>query len=254
MKTLGIMDRHTKEVSAQSYIATNEFYNYFYSYIVTNGPSPQFKKVGSLQPVPGANASKCPAGRILRENGKKLYPGVHSGISIFMVGVFDSESLLSGYINLNEAVFAPFSGEKPLFLEDRSKGDNTIPLGAPVYTQGHVYAGSDIVSVNGQVRSNNVTALEADSSGNILLDISLGQVFTLTVTGNMNLMTINEAPGGKVYLKITGSGAGLLSFGTNIIGLGPLTTANTKIYMVSFVSDGFNLCEVSRTPAYSDVV
>lgn len=248
------MDRRLKEVNSKSYIATSGFPTAIKKYTVTTGPSPQFVKTGTLSHVDGATFITCPAGRILRENGKKLYPGVNPGVDIFYVGVFDSVSLLSGYIDPNSRYFAPFSGEKPLYIPD-TYVHNLPALGSPTFTAGVVYASDEIVSINGQVRSNTVTTLVEDTPGVVNIDITRGQVFILNMTGPVTLYsTVAIDAGSTVYLKVISSGTGPLTFGTDIIGLGPLTTVSGKIYMLSFICDGQYLCEVSRTPAYVDVV
>lgn len=139
------MDRRLKEVSAKSYISTEGYNGNFFSYVVTTGPSPQFKKTGALVPVSAANSVNCPAGNILRENGKKLFPDAYDGVRTYMVGVFDILNNLSGYINPNDPVFAPFNGDRPNYLKD-SVNSVTKNLGAPVLTQGHVMCSGDIIT------------------------------------------------------------------------------------------------------------
>jgi len=260
------MDRRLKEVGSQSYISTDIFNNNFYSYVITTGPSPNFIKTAALVPVSTGTSVNCPAGHILRENGKKLYPpefpgaaGAYPGVTTYMVGVYDTVSGLKGYINPNDPMFAPFNGERPNYQPDSlyTTDGVTKNLGSSVLTLGHITSSGDVTSpgqvvASGQLRSSTITSLTPDTSGNLVLDISQGQVFRLTVAGTVNMTTINEAVGAVVYLKVLGSGAGSLVFGANILGLGPLTTVNTKIYMLMFVSDGTNLCEVSRTAAYTD--
>jgi hypothetical protein len=254
------MDRRTKEVGALSYISTDEFNNNFFTYTVTNGPPPNFVKTGALTPVQGATSLTCPAGNILRENGKKLYPGAHNGVRTYMIGVFDMLSGLKGYINPNDPMFAPYNSDRPLYqLDSVYTGNNTTKnLGPSVLTQGpvmvsYINSASEVISA-GQVRSSTVTTLDVDSSGNTVVDVSLGQVFTLAVNSPVSLTAINDAPGAHVYLKVTGGGSGgTLTFGSNVFGTGALSVAANQIYMVHFVSDADgNLCEVSRTAAYSD--
>jgi hypothetical protein len=66
----------------------------------------------------------------------------------------------------------------------------------------------DVVAV-GQIRSNTVTVLTIAGVGatpkTVLLDVSLGQVFTLIATNNFTLNATNLSPGAVVFLKITGS-------------------------------------------------
>lgn len=248
------MSRSFKEVSAKSYIATNNFRNSFYSYTVTTGPSPQFIKTGRLQRVRGTTNENCPAGRILRENGKKLYPDVHVGVPVFMVGVFDSETLLSGYINPNGQQFAPFSGEKPIFMPDTLQSDNSTTLGAPVFTQGHVFAANQIVSVSGQVRSDNVSRQDMGSgtaSQPVLLDASTGQTFIHVARANGFLDAVNPENGATLRLIMNNqdlNGPFTITFGPAILkSQGPLVIPVSNIATVTFVSDGIMFYETSRT-------
>jgi hypothetical protein len=131
------MSRNVKELSAKSYISTEAFDDNFFKYVVTTGPPPQFKKTGALVAVDGATPVNCPAGHVLRENGKKLYPDAYPGVKTYMVGVFDIISTLSGFINPNDPVFAPFNGDRPNYLKD-SVNEQSKNLGPPVFTQGSV--------------------------------------------------------------------------------------------------------------------
>jgi hypothetical protein len=63
------MDRRVKEQGTLSYISTDSFNNNFFNYVITSS-APTFIKVGSLVAVTGATSVNCPAGNVLRENGK----------------------------------------------------------------------------------------------------------------------------------------------------------------------------------------
>jgi hypothetical protein len=116
------MDRRLKEVGALSYISTDAFDDNFWTYTVTNGPAPQFERRGTLVVVAGATPTNCPAGTVLRENGKKLYPGVHVGVKTYMVGVYcyhdKSKEKFTGFINPNDPMFAPYNSDRPHFQPD----------------------------------------------------------------------------------------------------------------------------------------
>ena len=126
--------------------------------------------------------------------------------------------------------------------------------GPSLFTGGSVTAG-------GQIRSSTVTTLTAISVStgsatiNRLIDPSLGQVFTLsvTVTGGTNGLTISSAAtplaGSVVYLIVTTSGthttAMSLTAGTNVkLNATALGTAASKTFGFTFVSDGTNLVQV----------
>jgi hypothetical protein len=97
----------------------------------------------------------CPPGRILYENGKKIVPPqspfppiviagldpVPYPLNSYMVGVFDPQSGLSGYIDPNSVNFAINSTDKPVFLNDNGgvgPATNIRNLGNPVLTHGPV--------------------------------------------------------------------------------------------------------------------
>ena len=243
------MSRNLKEVSAKSYISADTYNSNFFSYVVSTGPSPQFKKTGALVPVPGTTNNNCPPGRILRENGKKLFPDAYPGVTDYMVGVFDILNNLSGFIDPNDPVFAPFNGDRPNYLKD-SVNSQAKNLGAPVLTQGSLTCSGDIVS-SGQVRSQDVTTLvTVDGTPNTaVLDVCLGQVFKLTTTKAVTINPSNILPGSHVYLIVTGGGAHGVTFGTGIQSSGTLTVTNGGVFTLHFICDSTSLFELGRTPA-----
>ena len=72
--------------SKRSYITTAAFNSVIYQYTAQLGPT--FKNEGRLTAITTSpsgttlTATNCPAGRILREVGAKLYPGVHPGLAV----------------------------------------------------------------------------------------------------------------------------------------------------------------------------
>lgn len=172
------MSRNLKEVSARSYISTEPYNGNFFSYSVKTGPSPQFKKTGTLVTVTGATSVNCPLGRVLRENGKKLFPDAYPGVTTYMVGVFDIINNLSGYINPNDPVFAPFNGDRPNYLKD-SVNSQAKNLGSPVLTQGNVLCSGDVITGGSLI-------LNSDSTG--VADLSTGSVI-----GSFRKLTVNAA-------------------------------------------------------------
>jgi len=106
----------------------------------------------------GADCSTCPIGRILRENGKKLYPGASVGVNQYLVGVFDSISLLSGFIDPNAKVFKIFNSDKPVFINDyvESSDDESVgtqeDLGEPVLTYGNIISSEGFVGIHSTIQ------------------------------------------------------------------------------------------------------
>lgn len=209
-----------------SYISTAAFNNYFYSYSTSLNAS--LETIGSLDPVSGATSGNCPKGRVLRETGRKLYPGANPGITTYMVGVYDAQSLLSGFIDPNAKVFQIYNTDKPnFFLEGVEPTEDTRDLGPSVYTRGDILAEGAIdisgaAYIHGGARVDNgltVYGGETVATGNLV--VTLGDVgatvgtitagkqirsTTLTNLGTVNTdQVINCALGQVFKMTITGS-------------------------------------------------
>lgn len=104
-----------QETSRLSYIASGPFKDHFFNYSAKSAKPADYNPIGSLTPVT-SDPGLCPAGSILRETGRKLYPGVNPGIDTLMVMVFDSQTLLKGYINPTLPIFSIFSTDKQYFI------------------------------------------------------------------------------------------------------------------------------------------
>lgn len=87
----------------------------------------------------------------------------------------------------------------------------------------------------------------------ISLDFSLGTVFSLSPTQDCTINALNGTPGQHASILITTSGTTSYSviFGTAFKSTGTLTTGTVfgKVFAVSFVYDGTNWTETSRTIA-----
>jgi hypothetical protein len=91
-----------------------------------------------------ATAGNCPAGRVLHETGKKLFPGANDGVNDYMVSVYDPVSMLTGFINPNQPNFSLMNTDRANFLLDGPSGAGT-GLSASgranaLYTRGDVLA------------------------------------------------------------------------------------------------------------------
>jgi hypothetical protein len=102
------------------------------------------------------SAAECPAGRILRTNGKRLYPDA-AALSLTaypdrtpLIGVFDYHSGFSGYIDPNATMFALYNVDKPIdtLSGTPASGANTHK-GMSVYTGGNVTAAGSITMGSG---------------------------------------------------------------------------------------------------------
>lgn len=188
------MAKVTRDLSARSYIATENFAGDFLKYVVSKV---DFKTVGSLSPVT-TNLADCPAGRVLRENGRKLAPGMNPNVPTYMLGVYDNQSGLSGFIDPNSPVFAVYSDNRPNFLVDNvDPGDganggsqNLTDRSAPVLTNGLVSAATTV------------------SAG-------------LTVTAGTNL----QAPNGKLVVGSFSGGAAAATYAAGSAAVGIVSMA-----------------------------
>jgi len=114
----------------RSYISTAPFNSVFYTYANN-----------TLTPLPNMYSGYCPAGRILRENGKKLFPDTNPGVTQYYVGVYDAISFFNGFIDPNDAHFSVYNTDKPVYVPDNYDFGNSTPdLGPSVYTQGNIIA------------------------------------------------------------------------------------------------------------------
>lgn len=159
------------------YISVQPFQNDIFRYTTSLNPQ-TFVTTGSLTSLATlglATASNCPANRILRENGKKLYPsglivanstevpGPYPGVTTYMVGVYDSQTGLSGYIDPNSAAFTVYNSDKPNYVP-RGVDPNTgaVDQGPPVITLGSVTAGTTVTA------GTSVTAATTVNAGTLL--------------------------------------------------------------------------------------
>lgn len=110
-----------QDTSRRSYITSGAFNDHFYTYNINN--TDVFNPVGSLVPVT-TDPGLCPSGRVLRETGRKLYPGVHPNITNMMVMVYDDQTLLKGFINPNYSLFSVFSTDKSYFVANSTEPTN----------------------------------------------------------------------------------------------------------------------------------
>jgi len=169
--------RAQPDATKRSYVSTGLFTEFFLSYSTsTNGNG---VTTGSLSAVT-TNDLLCPPGRILRENGKKLYKDANPGVNKYYVGVYDAVTSLRGYIDPNEKVFALYNSDKPTYLADSIDSNDLPDIGNPVYTRG------DITTTDGSIISENYGANEFRAvgmvdGGNEVTDPSYGLAYYSTI-------------------------------------------------------------------------
>lgn len=116
-------------------------------------------KLTALTALPSGStitATNCPAGRILRESGRKLYPGANPGLAVgdtyagavvgttatnhMWVLVFDSVTGLRGFIDPNAPQFAVYNSDRNVAFVDAAETTGGAPtrLGQSVFTSGNI--------------------------------------------------------------------------------------------------------------------
>jgi hypothetical protein len=239
-----------------SFISTSPYHNNFYTYTYyPAAPSNSFVAYGALTKVKtaaGADvvAADCPAGRILRTNGRKIYPD-SSAIPVSaladrspLVGVIDYSTGLSGFVDPNQTMFAIYSVDKAV---DGASEESSLTLnrnthkGMSVYTGGNVTAAGN-VSADGSISAgtsvtagNSLTVTAGDftvTSGKVFLNVTAGNATvgtaTLTSTTPVVIATTAVRAGSKIFLtKSSASGA---AQGTPYVGT---LIANTSFAIVS---------------------
>ena len=155
---IGFAPRPKKE-----FISSAPFNTAFYSYTMTGPQPPRYQPTGKLELLPNLTTANCPAGRILRESGRYLYPGANPGLQAgetnYQVGfnhiwtkVYDAVTGLSGFIDANSPIFAYYSDERPEEFVDLGEQDGSESRkGPPIYTDGVVQATDNITSTEGNI-------------------------------------------------------------------------------------------------------
>lgn len=224
---------------AKQYIATVPFNANFFSYTITTDPSTNVK-TGTFAAVAGSTATNCPAGRVLRESGQKLYPGVHPNVSTYMVGVIDSITFLTGYVDPNSPVFATHSANVPSFFANSvDPVGGLLDEGSAVYTNG-------VISAHGQIRCVGATGARVAIDGtaaNIVIDVSKGSFVFISGNGNNTVSCGNFQFGDLMYLQATGTGN--ITFSTGF-GVATVTVAKNNM-MFTFVCDGAHMIQTGAS-------
>lgn len=271
MATIGNGTTSFLNTPRRAYITTTTFQNDIFQYTTTTNPT-TFVVTGtltSLATVGTGTAATCPANRILVENGKKLYPSglaisnnttygaPNPGVTTYMVGVYDPGSFLSGFIDPNSKVFAPYNTDKPNYVPRGvdPNGNTTIDQGPPVYTLGSVTAGTTLTATS-LVVQNPATITQATTTAQTM-DCSLGSYFKVVIStsDNFTINATNVVDGQIVVMAInTTSNAGTptITFGTNIRPNNASATLLVTTLLgatITFIGLGTTLVELSRVAA-----
>jgi hypothetical protein len=179
-------------LSRRSFIAAAEFDTQFFSYVTS--VSSTGVVTGTLSPVQGATPGTCPPGRLLKETGRKLYPDVNPGVISPMVAVYDEVSFLTGYIDVNSAIFAVYNTENS-YTTPRGyvPFTSTLNSGPPIYSDGPIIgkylAGAFVVATLYNpslplVPYNNTTA-----DAYVFINPYLANVFQVDITSAYTALT-----------------------------------------------------------------
>lgn len=234
--------------SKRSYISTTPFNTSIYSYR-TRLNATAFKNEGKLSLVstlPSGEAlstTNCPAGRILRETGRKLYPGANPGLEVgdvyngatvgtaatqhLWVYVYDIVTGLSGYIDPNNTVFTVYNSDRNNAFVDLGEQTGGMPtrLGQPVYTGGNVIANGIISAGISVYASTNIVAGTSMSASTTM------EAATRIIAGTSISAGTNISSG---TFMTAGSS---ISASTNIVA-GTFMTAGTSISAGTNISSG----------------
>jgi hypothetical protein len=133
----------------RTYIALRGYVNDFFSY--TTSINNDFLTTGTLAPVVGATSGNCLYGDLLRETGKRLYPGANPGVNTLMVSVFNFATGLKGFIDPNSLAFTPQNTDRPYYIDSAGYNPNSSVVsyrrndqGPPVITQGDVITSGNL--------------------------------------------------------------------------------------------------------------
>ena len=265
MSLIAPINRGIAVVPRRSFITTGTFHTDIFKY--STSVNAAFQTVGTLTTLDAlgtGNATNCPGNRILRENGRVIAPDANpvsfitkangSGGSVtttaltlqaVLIGVYDANSGLSGFIDPNSSKFQLYNGSKSNTQLD---GVNPVTgvkdnLGANALTT---------LSLTPVVSATAVSAV-IDASTSKVFKISLDSTMTANTTITVTTTTVPVA--GSVIYIVFSSGVAVaftktLAFTTGFLDEGNQvvipTNTPTARYVFTFVSDGTTLFEVAR--------
>lgn len=236
--------------SRLSYVTVAEFSNNIFTYTTSTA---NFQTTGTMMSFAAQSMGPCPKGRVLRENGRKYIPGPNPtapGFNTYMVGVYDNQTMLSGFIDPNAPQFAIYNTDKPNFLVDGvDPVGGLTDHGAPVYTNSSVEARTWIMADTGNITASlgniiatagNVqthTGLYSDAGQNLVRNIPS---YSASVSGGSTtgVSNIDISRGQVVKISLTTTGTGNTTYSINAIdstNLTPTDLSNfggAQIYLI----------------------
>ena len=258
----------------RQYISTEAFNNDFFTYTVTTDANGL--QTGAFTQVTDATVTTCPAGRVLRDNGKRLHPGAHPNVTYAMIGVFDPQTFLSGFINPNSPIFAMFNSDKAYFadtdltaaagfgrgLDSNLSSSGLLNEGLAVFTNGNVIAGKQVYADKRFSTTGAAVATVGFPTASTI-NVAEGQLFYfVNPTGDMVVNARNcSTIGTHAYIFLSNAtAASSITFSagfrpTSHLSSGAIATALSslgagKVSVIHFMGDGFGMTEVSRTARF----
>ena len=243
-----------------NFITTAPWQSFFKTYTF-NGPSPanNFTGSGALSAVLNTSgvavtATDCPAGRILRTNGKKLYPDAAAlDLTAYpdrtpLIGVFDYHSGLSGFIDPNATVFAIYNVDKPIdSLDGTAASGANNHRGMSVYTGGSVTVGTQIRLTSG---TSVIPYAATTSPYNFSTTLTSFYSFTPAAAVTISASAV-PISGTLVTIFYSAAGSFTVTHGGSFSATGNIPLTSSAAFVVSYVSNGTTLVEVSRSATFT---
>jgi len=247
--------------SKRSYVSTGPFNGSIYSYVSALNTS-NFRQEGKLVAITASpagvtlSATNCPAGRVLRENGRKLYPGVNPGLlsgdtyqgtanfqgateaaNHMWVGVFDAVTGVKGFINPNAATFTVYNSDKSLEVVDIYETNGTGVFSGRFPIRPITAAGTAVVTlaaaetVNGIVTQAPVAAQAVNLPSTASILAAMGDTVGTTAefvyinTSGANIATITAGDGSTTLVGVV-----TVAINTSATFVIRVTTASTVVF------------------------
>ena len=216
---------HASANSKRSYLTTAAFNGIIYSYTATL-TTRTMKNEGKLEAITAlpsgvaVSVTNCPAGRILRESGRKLYPGANPGLVLgdtyqgttvannnlnkMWVLVFDSVTGLRGFIDPNAPQFTVYNSDRNAAFVDVAETAGGAPtrLGPSVFTSGN------ITTTGGTIAQFRTISALADGTPTLTTAQTLGGWISMAPGANPRVVTL---PSTASIITALGSTVGVTS-------------------------------------------
>jgi hypothetical protein len=254
--------RITNDLSRRSYLSVAPFHANIFKYSSTLNAA--FQWVGGISALPNTTAANCPRGRVLRENGKRIYPDANPGVTIYMVGVYDAVTGFTGFIDPNSPVFTLFNTDKPNYI-----GNSTDPgpgglrdLGMPIYTNTSVDAGTYVsaganviaganmvaagyIQAGDYIRANTYVSADTTLSAGTLIYSGTG---LRSLAGQNRVAAVPNYPtstqSDTIYLNVSASQVSKITIGGSVTAISVGATNNGAVGGTDLSALGGSVCYV----------